>query len=414
MVAAICRYGVRVAPDTDRIIRECRKSGHLVEGPQIAEFEQAFARRLGGGYASSASLGRMAFYYILKALDLPRDSEIVIPALTFWVVPEMARLAGLRLVFADIDPNTFLLDPECLERAITPRTRAVVPTHLYGVTCDMDAIGKIARKHDLRVIEDCAHALGATYRGRPAGTFGDAAFFSFQSGKPLNAFGGGMSFTRDAALGARIAAFSAAEPPPSEDRVLKKLRVGRLQRFFSSPAAFTLTGFPVLWVASQFHSLPDIYMWERVRPLRPQEEGYCERFSNVQAALGLAGLDHLDEWNARCRRNAEIFTKALAGIEGVKPPSTPPQCVSVNYQYCVYVPDRDKVVEKCIQRGVDVETKHVDVCTEAALFGPQTPAPGASGAAKVVQLPVYASLSEEQATAIARRVRGVLLRMTGK
>jgi dTDP-4-amino-4,6-dideoxygalactose transaminase len=155
-------------------------------------------------------------------------------------------------------------------------------------------------------------------------------------------------------------------------------------------------------------------MWERVRPLRPQEEGYCERFSNVQAALGLAGLDHLDEWNARCRRNAEIFTKALAGIEGVKPPSTPPQCVSVNYQYCVYVPDRDKVVEKCIQRGVDVETKHVDVCTEAALFGPQTPAPGASGAAKVVQLPVYASLSEEQATAIARRVRGVLLRMTGK
>ena len=170
MVAAICRYGVRVAPDTDRIIRECRKSGHLVEGPQIAEFEQAFARRLGGGYASSASLGRMAFYYILKALDLPRDSEIVIPALTFWVVPEMARLAGLRLVFADIDPNTFLLDPECLQRAITPRTRAVVPTHLYGVTCDMDAIGKIARKHDLRVIEDCAHALGATYRGRPAGT----------------------------------------------------------------------------------------------------------------------------------------------------------------------------------------------------------------------------------------------------
>jgi len=403
-----------VAPGTDRIIQECRKNGQLVQGPHVAEFEQAFARRLGGGYASTASLGRMAFYYILKALDLPKDSEIIIPALTFWVVPEMARLAGLRLVFADIDPRTFVLDPKCLERAITPRTRAIVPTHLYGVTCDMDAIGEIARKHNLRVIEDCAHTLGATYRGQPAGTFGDGSFFSFQCGKPLNAFGGGMAFTRDAALGARIAALSQAEPPPSEERVLKKLRVGRIQRFFTHPLTFTLTGFPVLWTASQFHALPDIYMWERVRPLRPKEEGYCERFSNVQAAVGLAGLQHLDEWNDRCRRNAEIFTKALQGIEGVAPPFIPPECVSVNYQYCVYVPDRDRVVEKCIQRGVDVETKHVDVCTEAALFGPQVPAPAASGAAKVVQLPVYASLSEKQATAVARRVRSVLLRMAGR
>jgi dTDP-4-amino-4,6-dideoxygalactose transaminase len=408
MLTAICRYGVRVVPGTEQIVRDCRRRGELIQGPKIAEFEEAFARRLGGGYASTASLGRMAFYYILRALDLPPGSEIIVPALTFWVVPEMARLAGLRLVFVDINPRTFTMDPQAIEKAITPATRAVVPTHLYGVACDMDAIGAIASRHNLKVIEDCAHALGTTYRGRPAGTLGDASFFSFQSGKPLNAYGGGISFTRDAALGQRIATLAAAEPWPQEERILKKLRVGRIQRFFTHPLTFTLTGFPILWVASLFHALPDIYMWEHVRPLDPAKEGFCERFSNVQAAIALEGLKYLDQWNERCRQNAEIYRHALEGLDGVTVPYVPPECVSVNYQYCVYVPDRDRVVEKCIQQGIDVETKHVDVCTESALFGTPSEAPAASAAAGVVQLPVYASLTSAQAEAIGRRVRRVL------
>src|SRR5205807_3222775 len=117
-------------------------------------------RRAGAGHAVSASFGRMAFFYILKALNLPAGSEIVLPALTFWVVPALAQVAGLKVVFADVDPATFTMDPAALERAITPATRAVVPTHLYGLPCDMAAIAKIAERHDLCVIEDCAHALG--------------------------------------------------------------------------------------------------------------------------------------------------------------------------------------------------------------------------------------------------------------
>src|SRR6185295_13639679 len=116
-----------------------------------------------------------------------------LPALTFWVIPELARTAGLRPVFADVDPRTFTLDPASLERAITPNTRAVVPTHLYGLPCDMDAIMDIAARHGLAVVEDCAHALGATYRGRHVGTFGDGALFSFQPLKPLNTYGGGAA-----------------------------------------------------------------------------------------------------------------------------------------------------------------------------------------------------------------------------
>src|SRR5262245_13148664 len=186
-LTAISRYGARVLPNTEQLVAGCKARGELIQGPQIAEFEAAFARRAGvdPSRAIATSYGRMAFYYILKALDLPHGSEIVLPALTFWVVPELARAAGLKVVFADIDPATFSLDPAALERAVTPNTRAVVPTHLYGLPCDMDAIIATAKRHNLTVIEDCAHALGATYDANPVGTFGEAGFFSFQTLKPL-------------------------------------------------------------------------------------------------------------------------------------------------------------------------------------------------------------------------------------
>src|SRR4029077_8807618 len=180
MLTAISRYGARVLPNTEEIVAGCKARGEFIQGPHIAQFEAAFAQRAGvpAAQAVAASYGRMAFYYLLKALDLPAGSEIVLPALTFWVVPELARVAGLKVVFADVDPATFTIDPAALERAITPATRAVVPTHLYGLPCDMDTVLQIAARHDLRVIEDCAHALGADYKGRPVGTLGDAGFFS--------------------------------------------------------------------------------------------------------------------------------------------------------------------------------------------------------------------------------------------
>src|SRR5262245_59107508 len=132
MLTAISRYGIRVARDTDAIFDRCRSAGTLIQGPEIAQFEHAFSVFCGGGTAIATSYGRMAFYHLLKALDLPAGSEIVMPALTFWVMPELARVAGLRPVFADVDPEACTLDPDAFARAITPKTRAVVPTHLYG------------------------------------------------------------------------------------------------------------------------------------------------------------------------------------------------------------------------------------------------------------------------------------------
>src|SRR6266404_4748660 len=158
MLTAISRYGARVLPNTEELVADCKARGEFIQGPQIAEFEAAFARRHGLDPTSAitAAYARMAFYYVLKALDLPPGSEIIFPALTFWVMPELARVAGLKVVFADVDSATFNLSPTALERAITPATRVVVPTHLYGLPCDMDAIMAIAQLHNLRVIEDCA------------------------------------------------------------------------------------------------------------------------------------------------------------------------------------------------------------------------------------------------------------------
>jgi len=412
MLTAISRYGARVLPGTQEPIAGCKASGEFIQGPHVARFEDAFARRLGTGHAVAASYGRMAFYYVLKALDLPPGSEIVLPALTFWVVPEIARVAGLKVVFADVDPKTFTMDPHALERAITPATRAVVPTHLYGLPCDMDGIMAVASRHNLRVIEDCAHALGATFDGRPVGTFGDAGFFSFQTLKPLNCYGGGMALVQDANVARRVRELAERERWPDEKRVDNRLLVGRLQRIFNKPWVFTISAFPILWVSSLIGANPDVYLWEEIRPLDPLPEAYTERFPNVQAALGLAALDHLDEWTDRTRRHAGVMNRALGDVPGVTVPYVPDRCTHVYYQYCVYAPERDELVVRCVRRGIDIETLHVDVCSDLDLFaGARTEPPGAPGArraADAMQVPVYSTLTDAQVTRVAGVVRSVL------
>jgi perosamine synthetase len=406
VLTAISRYGVRTAPNIDEIIRRCQERGQLVQGPQIAEFERAFEARLGSGTAIATSYGRMAFVHIVRALELPAGSEIIVPALTFWVIPELARRAGLHPVFADVDPATFTLEPSALERAITPNTRAVVPTHLYGLPCDMDAIMAIARRHNLAVIEDCAHALGATYRGRPVGTFGDGALFSFQTLKPLNAFGGGMAIVRDRATARRLRNAVETLPWPDEQRVRNRFKVGRAQRFFTQPEVFTVSAFPILWLTSWFNANPDVYLWEAIRPLDPLPPAYTEQFPNVQAAIALAGLDLLDMWTEASRSHARLIGDVLADTPNIQLPVVPSDRTHVYYQYCVYVPDRDELVRRCIRRGVDIETLHVDVCTRLPLFADlrPEPAPGAEQAANAVQVPVYASLSDTQVRRIAMTV----------
>jgi dTDP-4-amino-4,6-dideoxygalactose transaminase len=407
-MAAIGRFGSRVIPETPRIIQKCRDRKQLVQGPCIDAFEKKFADFLGSGYVRTCSTeyGRMALYFILKAMDLPPGSEIIVPALTFWVVPEITRVAGLKPVFADVDPSTFTLSPKAVESAITPNTRAVLPTQLYGMSCDMDPILDLARRHDLKVIEDCAHSLGATYKGRMVGTLGDASFFSFQAFKPLNTYGGGLAWMRDAGLARRVGEFADAEPWPTEKRVDGILWSGKWQHTFIRPTVFTYSLFPIWYAASWVNAKPEQRLWENIRALSPLPERYRGQFTNVQAAIGLAGLERMPEFIERTRRHARMLDDLLADARGIVTPRVPPDRTHVYYQYCAYVPDTETIVKRCIRRGVDVAPMHVDVCSRMELFGGKGSAtPGAEKAATAVQVPVYESLSDQEIERIGRLVR---------
>ena len=406
MLTAICRYGPRVLPGTPAIVARCRERGELIQGPAIRPFEQGIAEHIGLQDAVATSYGRMAYYYLLQALGLPSGAEVILPSLTFWVIPEITRVAGLRPVFVDVDPRTFNINPSSIESAITERTAAIVPTHLYGLPCDMDAVMAIAARHGLKVIEDCAHSLGARYRGRQVGTFGDGAFFSFQTLKPLNTYGGGLAVARDPDVLQRVRVQAEAEPWPGQQRIDNRLKVGAAQRLFSRPAVFTATAYPALLVAMLWRKRPDVYLWEKVRPLHPMPPEYRERYTNVQAAIGLASLPHLAEWTAHTRAHAQVMNEQLSRVAGIQIPYVPESCEHVYYQYCVYTPDRDQMVRRALVRGMELETMHVDVCAAMPLFGNGHAAtPKAEQASHVVQLPVYASLGLRRARRVARTVR---------
>jgi dTDP-4-amino-4,6-dideoxygalactose transaminase len=411
-MSAISRYGARVFPETEDIVAGCKARGEFIQGPQIGEFEEALARYVGGGTAVTAAYGRMAFYYMLKALDLPAGSEIIFPSLTFWVVPELAKVAGLTVVFADVDPKTFTIDPKSVERLITDKTRAIVPTHLYGLACDMDAVLAIASRHNLIVLEDCAHALGATFKGKAVGAFGTGALFSFQTLKPLNCYGGGAALLQDARVAKNVRAIVDGLRWPDEKRVTNRLLMGRLQRIFIKPWVFSISLFPVLWVSAWIDANPDVFLWEKIRSLHPLPEPYDERFPNVQAAIGLEALKHLDEWTGQARAHAGHMNRALGAVPGVQVPHVPPGCTHVYYQYCVYGPDRvdrDDLVVRCVRRGIDIETLHVDVPPDMDLFaGSTAEAEGARRASQAIQIPVYSSLRDDQIARVATVVADVL------
>jgi len=409
MMRSIARYGVRSVPGDEQEMIAAFRRGEAIEGPAIADYEDRFARYHGLEHAISASFGRMACFYILRALELPAGSEIIFPALTFWVVPEIARRAGLRPVFVDVDPATFNIDPTKIEAAITEKTRAIVPTHLYGQPCDMDEVLRLAARHDLIVVEDCAQAAGARYRGRSVGTFGQAAFFSFQLLKGINTYGGGMAITNDAALAGRIREQAESEPLQSTGDLLKRFATGLMVRTLVSPKGFTFWGVPIQAAASVFGNYDfSKYLWEKIRPLDPFPRNYRQRYSNVQAVLGLRSLARLDEFNARSREHAAQYSRGLADCRSVQTPRLLAAAEHVYYQYCVYVSDAASASRRAIRRGVDFETTHVDVCSSLPLFREfAADCAGAETTERALQLPVYSRLRTSDVERVLRVVREV-------
>ena len=405
----IARYGVRSVPGEEKEIVAAFRRGEAVTGSAVSEFEERFAAYHYMDHAIAASYGRMAFYYILRALNLPPGSEIIFPALTFWAVTEIARRAGFKPVFVDVDPFTFNLDPTAIATVINEHTRVIVPTHLYGQPCDLKEILRIAEKHNLIVVEDCAQAAGARYHGRLVGTFGTASFFSFQMLKGINTYGGGMALTNNHELAARVRDLAASEPLPSTREVAIRFLKGYAARIGISPKVFTFWGYPIQTLVSMF-SDADLskFMWEKIRSLDSLPRTYTQRYSNAQAVIGIRGLAKLDEYNACSREHALRYSKGLSDYRSIQTPRILPNVEHVYYQYCIYTSDPRRTSRRAIRRGVDLETMHVDVCSGLPLFKTFAAAcPGAEATKATLQLPVYSRLRPSDIDRVAHVMRKV-------
>jgi dTDP-4-amino-4,6-dideoxygalactose transaminase len=272
-------------------------------GPELARFEADFAAYCGCRYAVGVSSGTDALKLAYVAADVGPGDEVIVPVNTFIATAEAVSHIGARPVFVDCVAETANMDPELLEAAITDRTKAIVPVHLYGQPADMGPIRTVADKHGIPVIEDACQAHGARYRGRCAGSLGLAAAFSFYPGKNLGALGdGGAVVTNDEDVAAKV---------------------GLLRN----------------------HGQEDKYSHRVV--------GYCDRLHNLQAAFLSAKLAHLDEWNDARRATAARYDVMLGGTAGVERLTTIDDVAHVHHLYVVLVDERDRVRDALAADGVE-------------------------------------------------------------
>lgn len=291
----LCANEIRAAIET---VLESRQ---FIGGPAVTELEEALSSRVGVEHAVAVSSGTDALLCTMMGLDIGHGDEVILPAFTFFATAGSVARLGVKPVFVDIDPRTFNVDPDKIEAAITDRTRAIIAVHLFGQCAEMDAINAIATRHHLTVIEDAAQAIGAAYRGRPAGALGDVACVSFYPTKNLGGFGeGGMIFTNDEHLAG----------------IARELRNhGESQR----------------------------YVHERV--------GGNFRLDTMKAAILLVRLRYLDQFTKRRRDNAARYNALLKKVP-VTTPYVPAHQTEVYHQYSILCDRRDELRSFLQERGV--------------------------------------------------------------
>lgn len=339
-------------------LEKVMSTASFVLGPAVREFEDAFAAYCGSRHCVGVASGADALTLAMRALDVGPGDEVITAANTFIATVNGIAHAGATPVLVDIDPATYNLDPTLLERAITPRTRAVIPVHLYGQPADMDPILDIARSRNLLVVEDAAQAHGATYKSRKVGTFGAMACFSFYPGKNLGSYGeGGAVTTNDDLLAEKL-------------RVLRN--VGQSEKYIH----------PVI--------------------------GYNSRLQTMQAAVLNVKLRHLDDWNARRRHFADRYTELLQD-SGCALPTVMSGVEPVWHLYVIQHDRRDDLLrflaEKQIYCGIHYP---VPIHEQQAYKGVRTVPDGAPitsrAASRLLSLPMHPDLTEEQVKAVAKAI----------
>jgi len=293
----------RIRPEIEEAVARVLSSTAYVQGEDVRLLEREFAGFCGAAHACAVANGTDALHLALRAYGVGPGDEVVTVANTFIATGEAILLVGAKPVFVDVDPATHTMDPARLEAAITPRTKVVLPVHLYGHPADATAIGEVARRHGLPVLEDAAQAHGAEWRGRRAGALGHAACFSFYPTKNLGAFGdAGMVTSSDEGFVARV-------------RQIANHGAGA-------------------------HRYDNVVL------------GTNSRLDTLQAAVLRVKLRHLERWNAERAERAAAYSKALDGAPGVVAPREREGARSAWHLYTVRVPERDALADHLRSRGI--------------------------------------------------------------
>jgi dTDP-4-amino-4,6-dideoxygalactose transaminase len=337
-------------------VAEVLDSQVCIGGPKVAALEREIAAVSDCKYAVGVSSGTDALLCSMMALGLGPGDEAITTPFTFFATAGSIARTGATPVFVDIDPRTYNIDPELIERAITPRTKAIVPVHLFGQMCDMDPIMRISERHGIHVIEDAAQSITATYKGRKAGSMGTAGCFSFYPSKNLGAAGdGGMVVTNDAALCERMMALR---------------NHGSRSKYHHS------------YIGGNF------------------------RLDPIQAAVLLVKLPHLNSWSERRRRHAAVYDSAFAGTD-IRAPFILPECVSVYNQYVIRTAERDKLGEEFRRQDIGWDIYYPLCVPLQPCFGHLGYQPGSfpeaeRASAEVLALPIYPELNAEQQRRVIR------------
>lgn len=292
----------QIGKEIEKEVTEVLRSGCYILGPHNKALAEDLAEYVGVKHAVTLNSGTDALHLALRALDIGEGDEVITTAFTFVATTEAIGIVGAKPVFVDINPDTFNIDAEKIENAITPKTKAIIPVHLYGQPCDMDVILDIAKKHDLFVIEDCCQAIGAKFKGKMVGSFGDVGCFSFFPTKNLGAMGDGGLLTTNSKL--------------INDRVIALRNHGGAVRYYHD------------------------------------EIGVNSRLDEIQAAILRVKFKHIDEWNKKRRENAYRYNELFADYSDVVTPKEIDDTYSVYHQYTVKIPNRDEVHQLLQEAGI--------------------------------------------------------------
>jgi dTDP-4-amino-4,6-dideoxygalactose transaminase len=342
----------------------------------------------------------------LRALGVGPGDEILLQVPTHIVVANAIRYTGATPVYVDCDRSTYNMNLEQAERRVTPRTKALVLQHTFGIPADMDAVRTLSERHGIEIIEDCVHALGATYRGKQVGSFGRAAFFSTEETKTISTTMGGMVVTGDDRLAAKLRAFQmecAPAPRPLTRRYLLKLLAYHV---LSAP---TIHRYPraLYELIGRRNPLPQATTPTELRGGRPA--GYERRLSNAQAAIGLSQLRTLRSNLAHRREVSEIYVRRLANL-GFEPPRPPEAAVPAYVRFPIWVPDRAVAVATARAHAV-LGTWFTSVLEEstspaAGGYEPGTCPQAELAARHLVNLPTHPRVTRRDAELIAAALGG--------